>query len=45
MRLVLLVGCLSLSACAVFTTLKLRSLNRKLPGFAPIYGTTTSLRR
>ena len=39
MRFVLLVGCLSLSACAVLVTLRIRSLNRRLAGFAPIYGT------
>jgi hypothetical protein len=36
MRFVLLVGCLSLSACAVFVTVRLRSLNRKSPSFPPI---------
>jgi hypothetical protein len=45
MRLVLLVGCLSLSACAIFLTLRLRSLNRKRHSFAPIYEIKTSLRR
>jgi hypothetical protein len=37
MRFVLLVGCLSLTACAVFVTVRLRSLNRKFPSFPPIY--------
>jgi len=37
MRFVLLVGCLSLSACAAFITVKLRTLNRKFPGFPPIH--------
>ena len=37
MRFVLLVGCLSLSACAVFVTVRLRSLNRKPSRFPPIY--------
>jgi hypothetical protein len=36
MRLVLLIGCVSLSVCAAFVTLRLRSLNRKLAGFPPI---------
>ena len=36
MRLVLLIGCVSLSAFAAFVTLRLRSLNRKLSGFPPI---------
>jgi hypothetical protein len=40
MRFVLLVGCLSLSACAVLVTVRIRSLNRKLASFAPIYGNT-----
>ena len=38
MRFVLLVGCLSLSACAVIGTVRIRSLNRKLASFGPIYG-------
>jgi len=38
MRFVLLVGCLSLSACTVFVTVRLRSLNRKPPSFPPIIG-------
>jgi len=38
MRFVLLVGCLSLSACAVLVTVRIRSLNRKLASFAPIHG-------
>jgi hypothetical protein len=38
MRIVLLVGCLSLSACAVLVTVRIRSLNRRLASFAPIYG-------
>ena len=38
MRFVLLFGCLSLSACAVFVTVRLRSLNRKFAEFAPIGG-------
>ena len=38
MRFVLLVGCLSLSACAVFVTVRLRSLNGKLASFPPIHG-------
>ena len=37
MRLVLLVGCLSLSACAVFVTVRLRALTRKPPSFPPIF--------
>jgi hypothetical protein len=37
MRFVLLVGCLSLGACAAAVTVRLRSLNRKLAGFPPIY--------
>jgi hypothetical protein len=36
MRFVLLAGCLSLSACAAFVTVRLRSLNRKSPSFPPI---------
>jgi len=36
MRFVLLVGCLCLSACAVFVTVRLRSLNRKPQSFPPI---------
>jgi len=41
MRLVLLVGCLSLCACAALMTMKLRStLSRKLAGFPPIHGIT-----
>jgi hypothetical protein len=36
MRFVLLFGCLSLSACAAFVTVRLWSLNRKLAAFAPI---------
>ena len=32
MRLVLLIGCLSLSACAAFLTVRLRNLNRKFTG-------------
>jgi len=39
MRLVLLVGCVSLTACAAFVTVKFRSLNRKFATFPPIYGT------
>jgi len=38
MRFVLLVGCLSLGAGAAVVTARLRSLSRKLAGFAPIYG-------
>jgi len=38
MRFVLLVGCLSLSAFAAFVTVRIRSLNRKLASFPPIYG-------
>ena len=37
MRFVLLVGCLSLSACAASLTVRLRSLSRKSPGFPPTY--------
>jgi hypothetical protein len=37
MRFALLLGCLSLGACAAFVTVKLRGLDRKLPSFAPIY--------
>jgi hypothetical protein len=37
MRFVLLVGCLSLSACAVLVTVRLRALSRKPPSFPPIY--------
>ena len=37
MRFVLLVGCVSLSACAVFVTVRLRSLTRKPASFPPIY--------
>jgi hypothetical protein len=37
MRFVLLVGCLSLCACAVLVTARIRSLNRKLASFPPIY--------
>ena len=37
MRLVLLVGCLSLSACAVFVTVRLRNLTQKSPSFPPVY--------
>jgi hypothetical protein len=33
MRFALLVGCLSLTACAIFVTARLRSLNRKAPRF------------
>jgi len=40
MRFVLLVGCLSLCACAVLVTARIRSLNRKLPSFPPIYKIT-----
>ena len=38
MRFVLLVGCLSLSVCADMVTVRIRSLNRKLASFPPIYG-------
>jgi hypothetical protein len=38
MKFVLVFGCLSLSACAVFVTVRLRGLNRKLAQFAPIGG-------
>jgi hypothetical protein len=37
MKFVLLVGCLSLSACAASLTVRLRSLSRKSPGFPPTY--------
>jgi hypothetical protein len=37
-RFALLVGLLSLAACAVFVTVRLRSLNRKPAGFPPVYG-------
>jgi hypothetical protein len=43
MRLVPLVGCLGLSACAVFATVRLRNLNRRFVGFPPIYGTAQRL--
>ena len=44
MRFVLLVGCLSLCACAAIVTMRLRSgLSRKLVGFPPIHGNTTRL--
>ena len=44
MRLVLLVGCLSLCACAALMTMRLRStLSRKLAGFPPIHGNTIRL--
>ena len=36
-KIVLLVGCLSLSACAAVVTSRLRSLEQKLARFAPIY--------
>jgi len=38
MSFVLMLGFLSLSAVAVFVTLRFRSLERKPPRFAPIYG-------
>ena len=37
MRFVLLVGCLNLSAFAAFVIVRIRSLNRKLASFPPIY--------
>jgi len=44
MRFVLLVGCLSLCACAAVVTMRLRSsLSRKLAGFPPIHGNATRL--
>jgi len=36
MRFALLVGCLSITACAAFLTVRLRSLNQKSPSFPPI---------
>jgi hypothetical protein len=38
MKVVLLVGLLSLSACAALVTLRLRNLNRKPARFAPLSG-------
>jgi hypothetical protein len=44
MRFVLLVGCLSLCACAAVVTVRLRSsLSRNLAGFPPIHGNTMRL--
>ena len=38
MKVVLLVGLLSLSACAALVTLRLRNLNRKPARFPPLSG-------
>jgi hypothetical protein len=44
MRFVLLVGCLSLCACAAVVTMRLRSsLSQKLAGFPPIHKNTMRL--
>ena len=36
MRFVLLIGCLSLGACAALATMRLPSLNRKVAHFLPL---------
>jgi hypothetical protein len=38
MRVVLLVGCLSLCVCATVVTMRLRSLNQKPARFLPLSG-------
>jgi hypothetical protein len=44
MRFALLIGCLSLTACAVVVIVRLRGLCRKLDRFPPIYRNKTLLR-